>query len=42
MMSWFWAPVMFVIGAIVGAVITAVIDYDNATLHDRKRWWDDE
>lgn len=41
-MSWFWAPLFFIIGAIVGVVITAVIAYDGITLKDMERRFDDE
>ena len=42
-MSWIWAPVFFVIGALFGIIITTLIAYDNATLNrEKKRWWDDE
>lgn len=42
-MSWVWAPVMFILGAIVGVVITALIAYDSFNVkEDRKRWWEDE
>ena len=39
-MSWFWAPVFFVVGAFVGVIITSLIAYDSVT--DRKRGRDDE
>ena len=41
-MSWFWALMFFIIGAIVGVVITAVIVYDGITIKDRERRYDDE
>jgi len=42
-MAWWWAPVLFFAGAMVGVVITAIICYDNAQMYrDRKRWWEDD
>lgn len=42
-MSWWWCVVTFVAGAIVGAVMTALIATDNDEFRkDSKRWWDDE
>ena len=41
-MSWIWAPVFLVIGAMVGAVIVSIVAYDNVEHHDGKRGRDDE
>jgi len=41
MVAWWWIPVFFSIGAVIGAILMAVCASNNARV-DRRKWWEDE
>ena len=42
MVSWIWMPVMFLVGAIMGIIITSVIAYDNIEYYKNRKEWDED
>ena len=42
MVSWIWMPVMFLVGAIMGVIITSVIAYDNIEYYKNRKEWDED